>query len=71
MGLPETRHGRTPGGKGTRGFNVITMTRHKVSQAHLYVLNNTAEVIPYIDAHKKEIDRNEPKNEHNEDFARA
>jgi len=26
-----------------------------VSQAHLYVLNNTAEVIPYIDAHKKEL----------------
>ena len=46
--LLETRHGRTPGGKGTRGFNVITMTQHEVSQAHLYVLNNTAEVIPYI-----------------------
>ena len=53
VGLPESRHDWTPGGKGTRGFNVITMTQHKVSQAHLYVLNNTAENIPYIDAHKK------------------
>jgi len=38
VGLPETRHGQTIGGKGTRGFNVVTMTRHEVSQAHLYVL---------------------------------
>ena len=58
------------GGKGTRGFNVVTMTRHELSQVHLYVLNNTAEVIPYIDSHKKN-DRNEPKNEHDEDFASA
>ena len=58
------------GGKGTRGFNVVTMTRHELSQVHLYVLNNTAEVIPYIDSHKKN-DRNEPKNEHDEDFERA
>jgi len=42
VGLLESHHGRTPGGKGTRGFNVISMTRHEVSQAHLYVLNNTA-----------------------------
>ena len=54
VGLPESHYGRTSGGKGTtRGFNVITMTRNEVSQAHLYVLNNTAEIIPYIDAHKK------------------
>ena len=52
VGLPETRHGRTPGGKGTRGFNVVTMTRHELSQAHLYVLNNTVEVIPYILQHE-------------------
>ena len=53
VGLLESRHVRTLGGKGTRGFNVVTMTRHEVSQAHLYVLNNTAKVIPYIDVHKK------------------
>ena len=71
VGLPKIRHGRTPGGKGTRGYNVVTMTWHEVSQAHLYILNNTTEVIPYIDAHKKKTHSNEPKNEHDEGFARA
>ena len=44
VGLPETRHDRTWGGKGTRGYNVVTMTRQEVSQAHLYVLNNTISI---------------------------
>jgi len=61
VGVPETRHVRTPGGKGTRGYNVVTMTRQEVSQAHLYILNNTAEVIPYIEAHKKEVAARNPK----------
>ena len=69
--VPETRHARTPGGKGTRGYNVVIMTRDEVSQAHLYILNDTADVIPYIDAHKKKTHCNEPKNEHDEGFARA
>jgi len=51
----------TPGGKGTRGYNIVTMTHHEVSQAHLYILNNTAKVIPYIDAHKKEVAALNPK----------
>ena len=72
IGVPETRNVQTPpGGKGTRGYNVVTMTRDEVSQVHLYILNNTVDVIPYIDAHKKKTHRNEPKNEHDEGFARA
>ena len=27
VGLPETRHDRTWGGKGIRGYNVVTMSR--------------------------------------------
>ena len=38
--IPETRYDRTWGGKGTRGYNVVIMTRQEVSQAHLYILNN-------------------------------
>ncbi|XP_028201789.1 uncharacterized protein LOC114385965 [Glycine soja] len=55
VGLPESRHESTRQGRGTRGFNVVTMDREQVSQAHLYVLNNTAEVIPYLDAHKEYV----------------
>ena len=54
IGVPEGRHGQNRGGQGTRGYNVMTMTRHEVSQVHLYVLNNTIEVIPYLEAHKKD-----------------
>ena len=55
VGLPETRHDISRQGRGTCGFNVVTMDRKQVSQAHLYVLDNTAEVIPYIDAHKEYV----------------
>ena len=37
VGLPESRHDSTRQGRGTRGFNVVTMDREQVSQAHLYV----------------------------------
>ena len=61
LGLPETRHDLTSVGKGTRGFNVVTMTQQEVSQAHLYVLNNTTKVIPYINDHKKKLTEMNPK----------
>ena len=51
------------------------MDRQKLSQAHLYVLNNTAEVIPYIDAHKEYVAASHPNmnmmrvlQEHNRSF---
>ena len=58
-----------------RGYNVVTMTQHEVSQAHLYILNNTQEVIPYIHTHKEYLTAIHPKmnmikvlQEHNRTF---
>ena len=45
VGVPQSRHDSTNEGRGTRGFSVVTMGRHQLSQAHLYVLNNTIEVV--------------------------
>ena len=56
---------------GTREYNVVTMSRHEVSQPHLYILNNTVEVLPYIEAHQKKCHSYSPKNEHDEGVARA
>jgi len=55
VGLPSSLHDQEKVGKGTRGYNVVTMSRHDMSQAHLYILNNTIEVLPYIEAHKKQV----------------
>ena len=51
------------------------MTRDEVLQAHFYILNNTKEVIPYLNAHKDIVKRNNPRmpekwviNEHNKSF---
>ena len=61
VGVPQSLHDSTTHGRGTRGFNVVTMDRQQLSQAHLYVLNNTAEVIPYIDYHKQHVLHTHPK----------
>jgi len=53
--VPQSRHDSAIQGRGTQRFNVLTMDCQHLSQAHLYVLNNIAEVIPYIDAHKKHV----------------
>ncbi|XP_006599934.1 uncharacterized protein [Glycine max] len=75
VGVPSSRHEQAKTGKGTRGYNVVTMSRHDVSQAHLYILNNTTEVLPYIEAHKKHVRDTHPKmnmmrvlQEHNKTF---
>jgi len=57
VGLPQSHHDCTIQGRGTRGFNVVAMDRQQLAQAHLYVLHNTTEVIPYIDAHKQHVSR--------------
>ena len=51
------------------------MERQQLSQAHLYVLNNTSEVISYIYAHKQHVTDTHPKmnmmrllQEHNRTF---
>jgi len=40
---------------------VVRKSRSEVLQAHLYILNNTDEVIPYIDAHKAIMKENNPR----------
>ena len=51
------------------------MTQQDVSQAHLYILNNTHEVVPYIRTHKEYLTSMHPKmnmmkllQEHNRTF---
>jgi len=36
------------------------MTRQKVSQEHLYVLNKTPKAFPYIETHKKNVSVSHP-----------
>jgi len=51
-GVPKSKHEAMCEGKGTRGVRVVQKDQHEVLQAHLYILNNTDDVLPYIDAHK-------------------
>ena len=75
IGIPKTRHEGRSAGKGTIGTQLKSMMREEVLQAHLYILNNTDEVLPYLDAHKDLVKRNNPRmpekwalNEHNKTF---
>jgi len=43
------------------GVHVVSKSRSKVLQAHLYILNNTYEVIPYTNAHKAIVKANNPR----------
>ena len=36
IGFPKTHHDRTRGGRGTQGYNVVTMTRQE-SHKHIYI----------------------------------
>ena len=46
VGLPESQHDEIVGGKGSRELHVITPSVEGLQQAHLYVLNNSNEVLP-------------------------
>jgi len=55
--------------------NIVSKSQSKVLQAHLYILNNTDEVIPYIEAHKAIVTETNPRQaekwvlmEHNRTF---
>ena len=50
------------GGKGSRGLHVITPSLEDLLQAHLYVLNNSNEVLPYIVKHEALVKQNNLKN---------
>jgi len=47
--------------KSSKGVHVISKSREEVSQAHLYILNNTDEVLPYLDAHKDIVKYKNPR----------
>jgi len=75
VGLLESRHDERVGGKGSRGLHVITPSVEDLQQAHLYVLNNSNEVLPYILHHEGLVKESNPKmsknrvlKEHNKTF---
>ena len=56
-------------------MNIVSKSRSEVLQEHWYILNNTNEVIPYIEAHKSIVKANNPRQaekwvlmEHNRTF---
>jgi len=49
------------GGKGSRGLHVITPSVEDLLQAHLYGLNNSNKVFPYILQHEALVKQNNPK----------
>ena len=60
VGLPESRHDERVTGKGSRGLHVITPSVEDLQQAHLYVLNNSNEVVPYILCHEGLVKESNP-----------
>ncbi|XP_006590121.1 uncharacterized protein [Glycine max] len=75
VGVPQNRHQPSSQGRGTRGFDVVTMNLQRLSQAHLYVLNNTTEVMSCIHSHKNQLSAKNPRmnkmrllQEHNRTF---
>ena len=74
IGIPKSRHEGRCAGKG-RGLKLKAMGREEVLKAHLYILNNTDEVQPYLAAHKVIVKDINPRmnekwllNEHNKTF---
>jgi len=47
--------------KSSRGVHVENKSRKEVKQAHLYILNNTNEVIPYLTKHKDIVKGKNPR----------
>ena len=76
IGLPANSwHHRRSTSKCLRGVNISSKSQSEVLQAHLYILNNTNYVIPYIEAHKANVKENNPRQaekwvlmEHNRTF---
>jgi len=61
IGVPKSRHEAMCEGKGTQGVRVVQKDQHEFLQAHLYILNNTNDVLPYIDAHKMLLNSMNPR----------
>ncbi|XP_050902383.1 uncharacterized protein LOC127112997 [Lathyrus oleraceus] len=76
VGLPKSRHDGRCDGKGTR-LKVKHMGEGEVFQAHLYILNNTDEVHPYLSTHQTIVKAKNPRmtekwvlKEHNRTFSK-
>ncbi|CAK8541326.1 unnamed protein product [Lathyrus sativus] len=76
VGVPKSRHDGRCEGVGTQGLKVKRLSIDVVLRAHLYILNNTDEVQPYLSAHKSIIKKKYPKmnerwllKEHNKSFS--
>ena len=61
IGLPKSRHDERVRGKDLRGLHVITRVVEDLQQAHLYMLNNSDEVLPYILHHEGLVKESNPK----------
>jgi len=75
IGVPKSRHEGKYEGKGVRRVKIESVSKKEVDQAHLYILNNIVEVIPYISQHIDEMKFAHPRmsekwalNEHNKTF---
>ena len=75
VGISEYRYDERMGGKGSRGLYVITPSLEELHQVHLYILNNSNELLPYMLRHEalvKESNLKMTKNrvlkEHNKTF---
>jgi len=76
IGLPTNSwHHRHSTRKCMCGVNIVRKSQSEVLKTHLYILNNTNEVIPYIKAHKAIVKENNPRQvdkwvlmEHNRTF---
>ena len=60
VGLPNSINEGRCEGKGY-GVRIQHVSRQEVDQAHLYILNNTDDVIPYISEHVNEIKASHPR----------
>ena len=57
IGIPKHRHMGRFNGKGKLGGKVQSITRDERDKAHLYILQNSEEVQPYIEEHQAIIRR--------------
>jgi len=61
VGLPESQHDERVEGEGSKGLRVITPSLEELQQVHLYILNNSNEVMSYIVRHKALVKESNPK----------
>ena len=52
VGIPRSRSEGRKEGKGTRGVRIVRKDQQQVLQAHLYILNNIDDALPYIHEHQ-------------------